>query len=243
MSPVRAIVVLPTYNEADNVGPYVAALRAATACVSASVELLVVDDSSPDGTADRFRTLADDDGIHVMVRSNKDGLGAAYRAGFAHVLADEPGYDVVISMDADLSHDPAVIPEMLGHIADGADAVVGSRYVDGGGTLNWPFYRRLLSRWGNAYTRTILRLGVRDCTSGFRAYRSGALAAIEPQSTTADGYAFLTELVRRLDRAGFRVDETPIVFADRTHGKSKMSLRIILESMWRVTRWGLSRER
>jgi dolichol-phosphate mannosyltransferase len=233
---VRSIVVLPTYNEAESIGRFVAALRAATT----EVDLLVVDDSSPDGTAELVRGLAaDDDRIQLLERPTKDGLGGAYRAGFARVL--DAGYDVVISMDADLSHDPAVIPTMMACLADGADVVIGSRYVTGGGTADWPLHRRLLSRWGNAYTRAVLRLSVRDCTSGFRAYRAEALAAIEPASTTADGYAFLTELVRRLDRKGYTIAETPIVFRDREYGTSKMSMTIIVESMWRVTRWGISR--
>jgi dolichol-phosphate mannosyltransferase len=147
---------------------------------------------------------------------------------------------VILSMDADLSHDPAVIPAMLRAIDDGADAVIGSRYVRGGGTTDWPVRRQLLSKWGNAYTRAVLRLAPRDCTSGYRAYRSSALAAIQPGTTGAEGYAFLTELVRRLTRQGFRIAETPIVFRDRERGKSKMSGRIIVESMLLVTRWGVT---
>jgi dolichol-phosphate mannosyltransferase len=232
---VRSIVVLPTYNEAESIRPYVTALRA----VTHEVDLLVVDDSSPDGTADLVRQLADEHrGIRLLVREEKDGLGAAYRAGFRTVLPED--YDVIVSMDADLSHDPAVIPTMLGLIAGGADVVVGSRYVEGGGTLNWPVHRRLLSRWGNAYTRVALGINVRDCTAGFRAYRSDVLAAIAPETTRAEGYAFLTELIRRLDHGGYRIEETPIVFTDRTLGTSKMSATIIVESMWRVTRWAVA---
>ena len=230
---MRPIVVLPTYNERENIAPLLRALRAAS-----DVEVLVVDDGSPDGTADLARSLGVDlGGVSVLERTTKDGLGSAYRAGFAQVLGQ--GYDVVVSMDADLSHDPAVIPEML-HLLEGdADAVIGSRYVTGGGTTDWPVRRQLLSKWGNAYTRWVLGLPTRDCTSGFRAYRASALAAIEPGTTGAEGYAFLTELVRRLSRQGYRVVETPIIFRDRTLGKSKMSGRIIIESMMLVTRWGL----
>ncbi len=141
-------------------------------------------------------------------------------------------------MDVDFSHDPESLPELLALLDAGADAVIGSRYVPGGATVDWPLHRRVLSRWGNRYTSLVLRLQVRDCTSGFRAYRASALAAIEPSSTTAEGYAFLTELVRRLVRAGYRVMESPIVFRDRRYGESKMSSRIILESMLLVTRWG-----
>jgi hypothetical protein len=142
-------------------------------------------------------------------------------------------------MDADLSHDPAAIPAMLSLLDEGADAVIGSRYVPGGGTTDWPVRRQLLSKWGNAYTRTVLRLAPHDCTSGFRAYRASTLAAIDPAATSAEGYAFLTELVRQMTRLGLRVAETPIVFRDRTRGKSKMSSRIIVESMLLVTRWAV----
>lgn len=230
---MRPVVVLPTYNERENIAPLLRALRKST-----DAEVLVVDDGSPDGTADLARTIgADLGGVRVLERSSKDGLGSAYRAGFAQVLHE--GYDVIVSMDADLSHDPAVIPEMLRLLDDGADAVIGSRYVTGGGTTDWPVRRQLLSKWGNSYTRRVLGLPTRDCTSGFRAYRASALAAIEPGTTGAEGYAFLTELVRRLARRGYRVVETPIIFRDRTVGRSKMSGRIIVESMLLVTRWGL----
>ena len=145
---------------------------------------------------------------------------------------------MIVTMDVDLSHDPAALPDLLALIAAGADAVIGSRYVPGGATVDWPLHRRLLSRWGNRYTSLVLGLQVRDCTSGYRAYRAGALRRIAPQTTTAEGYAFLTELVRRLVRGGCRVMETPIVFRDRRAGESKMSTRIIAESMLLVTRWG-----
>ena len=232
---MRTVVVLPTYNERENIGPYLDALRA----VTADVDVLVVDDHSPDGTGEIARALgATHGGVRVLDRDTKEGLGSAYRAGFRWVLADD--YDVIVSMDADLSHDPAVIPRMLDLIADGADAVIGSRYVTGGGTTDWPVRRQLLSKWGNSYTRRILDLPVRDCTSGYRAYRAEALAAIEPDSTTAEGYAFLTELVRRLSRQGYAIAETPIVFRDRTRGRSKMTARIIVESMVLVSRWGVA---
>jgi dolichol-phosphate mannosyltransferase len=229
---VRSIVVLPTYNEVGNIAPFLAALRA----TSADIDVLVVDDASPDGTADEARRLAEQfGGVRVLDRASKDGLGSAYRAGFERVLAE--GYDVVVSMDADLSHDPAVIPTMLALIDDGADVVLGSRYVPGGGTEHWPIHRRLLSRWGNGYTRAVLRLPIRDCTTGFRAYRASMLAAIRPADTEAEGYAFLTELVRRLAQQGAVIVETPILFRDRRYGTSKMSGRIIVESMFRVTWW------
>jgi dolichol-phosphate mannosyltransferase len=232
---VRSVIVLPTYNERENIEVFLRAVRD----TGAPVDVLVVDDASPDGTADAARAVADElGGVSVLDRTAKDGLGSAYRAGFERVLAGD--YDVIISMDADLSHDPAVIPEMLRLIDDGADAVIGSRYVRGGGTTDWPTHRRLLSKWGNAYTRAALRLSVNDCTSGYRAYRSGALRTIEPTTTLAEGYAFLTELVRRLDHTGHDIAETPIIFRDRERGKSKMSGRIVLESMWLVTTWGVA---
>ena len=234
---MRAVIVLPTYNERDNVEPFLRAVRAVS-----DIDVLVVDDNSPDGTADLVRELGSElGGIEVLQRETKTGLGSAYRAGFDKVLGtgSDAAYDVVVSMDADLSHDPAVLPVMLALIDEGADTVIGSRYVRGGGTTDWPVRRQLLSKWGNAYTRRLLRLTPHDCTSGYRAYRASALAAIDPYDTSAEGYAFLTELVRRLTRHGYRIVETPIVFRDRTQGKSKMSGRIIAESMLLVTKWGL----
>ena len=229
---MRSVIVLPTYNERENIEILLRAVRS----LDAPIDVLVVDDDSPDGTAEAARTLADElGGIDVLERSDKEGLGSAYRAGFGCVL--DAGYDVIVSMDADLSHDPAVIPTMLELIEGGADAVIGSRYVPGGGTTDWPVHRRLLSRWGNTYTRIVLRLPAGDCTSGYRAYTAEALRAIEPTTTQAEGYAFLTELVRRLDRTGHTIAETPITFRDRERGKSKMSGRIVAESMWLVTSW------
>jgi dolichol-phosphate mannosyltransferase len=230
----RTLVVLPTYNERENV---VALLRAVRDAVP-EADLLVVDDNSPDGTAALVEETAAELGqIKLLRRAGKQGLGSAYRQGFS-VALDE-GYDVVVSMDVDFSHDPKAVPELLRLVDAGADAVIGSRYVPGGATVDWPLHRRLLSRWGNRYTSFVLRLKVRDCTSGFRAYRAEALQRIDPTSTTAEGYAFLTELVRRLVRRGARVMETPIVFTDRRYGESKMSGRIVVESMLLVTRWAV----
>ena len=226
--------MLPTYNEREDVTRLLTALRS----VVPGADIIVVDDNSPDGTAELVEEAAADLGqIKLLRRSGKHGLGSAYRHGFA-VALDE-GYDVIVTMDVDFSHDPAVVPDLLAVIGAGADAVIGSRYVPGGATLDWPLHRRLLSRWGNRYTSLVLGLQVRDCTSGFRAYRAAALRAIEPGTTDAEGYAFLTELVRRLVRARYRVIETPIVFTDRRHGESKMSGSIIVESMLLVTRWAL----
>jgi dolichol-phosphate mannosyltransferase len=226
--------VLPTYNEVENIAALLAAARAA----APDVDIIVVDDHSPDGTAALAESVASELGqIKLIHRPGKHGLGSAYRSGFTTAL--DEGYDRIVSMDADFSHDPSVIPEMLRLIDAGAAAVIGSRYVPGGSTVNWRLRRRLLSRWGNRYTSFVLRLQVRDCTSGFRAYRADALRAISPSTTSAEGYAFLTELARRLVRGGFRVMETPIVFTDRERGTSKMSGRIVAESMVLVTRWGL----
>jgi dolichol-phosphate mannosyltransferase len=231
---VRVVVVAPTYQEAENITRFLTEVRVAMP----AADVLIIDDNSPDGTGTLAETCAADLGqIKVLHRTGKTGLGSAYREGFELALAE--GYDVIVSMDVDLSHDPAVIPDLVAHIERGADAVIGSRYVPGGGTVRWPLRRRLLSHWGNRYTAFILRLPIRDCTSGFRAYRATALAAIDPGSTTAEGYAMLTEFVRRLVRRGFTVDEHPITFVDRQYGTSKMSGRIIAESMLLVTRWGV----
>ena len=228
-------VVLPTFNEAENIERLLRELRR----VVPDARLVVVDDSSPDGTgAIAERCAAELGSIDVVHRAVKDGLGNAYRFAFRRVI--DQRFDVVVTMDSDFSHDPGVVPSMLSRIDAGADAVIGSRYVPGGGTQDWPLHRRLLSRWGNVYTGWILGVKVRDCTSGFRAYRASALSAIDPDSTRADGYAFLTELVVRLSRQGARIDEVPIVFVDRRYGTSKMSSRIVIESMLLVTRWGLS---
>ena len=232
---MRSVVVLPTFNEAENIVAFLHAVRAA----APDADVIVVDDNSPDGTAALAEETAAELGrIKVLLRAGKQGLGAAYRHGFT--TAFDEGYEAIVSMDSDFSHDPAVIPTMLHLLHDGADMVCGSRYVPGGDTVDWPLRRRLLSRWGNRYTAAVLRLPVADCTSGFRAYRATALQAIDPASTTAEGYAFLTELVRRLVASGATVVETPIVFRDRLYGTSKMSARIIAESMVLVTRWGIA---
>jgi len=232
---VLVAVVLPTYNESENIARLLTQLRN----VLPDARLFVVDDNSPDGTGDIAERCAREmGGIEVLHRPGKQGLGSAYRQGFTHVIAQ--GVDVVVSMDVDFSHDPLAIPAMLAAIESGSDAVIGSRYVSGGGTKNWPLHRRLLSRWGNLYTGAVLGVKVRDCTSGFRAYRSSALAAIAPETTKAEGYAFLSELVVRLSRRGLKISEVPILFIDRENGTSKMSGHIIIESMLLVTRWGIS---
>ena len=210
---MRVAVVLPTYNESENIARLLTQLRT----VVPDGRLYVVDDNSPDGTGDiAERCAAELGGIEVIHRPGKQGLGSAYRQGFAHVIAQ--GVDVIVSMDVDFSHDPLSIPAMLAAIDAGSDAVIGSRYVNGGGTKNWPLHRRLLSRWGNLYTGAVLGVKVRDCTSGFRAYRASALAAIAPETTKAEGYAFLSELVVRLSRRGSKISEVPILYIDRENG-------------------------
>lgn len=203
-----------------------------------AAHVMIVDDLSPDGTGQLADEAAAELGqVTVVHRSGKPGLGAAYRHGFQ--LAFDEGFDAIVSMDSDFSHDPAVVPTMLRLLREGADVVIGSRYVAGGGTQDWPLRRRLLSKWGNRYASALLGAKVRDCTAGFRAYRAETLRAIEPGSTAAEGYAFLTELTRRLARSGATIVETPIMFKDREKGTSKMSGRIIVESMLLVTGWGV----
>ncbi len=231
---MRTVVVVPTYQEAENIARFLAAVRTHVP----EADILVVDDNSPDGTGAIAEQQAAELGqIKVLHRPGKEGLGSAYRKGFE--LALDEDYDIVVQCDSDFSHDPAVIGTLIGRIHDGADAAIGSRYVAGGSTVDWPVHRRVLSRWGNRYTAWVLGLPLSDVTSGFRAYRSSVLRSIQPSTTTAEGYAFLTELARRLVRGGSRVDEVAITFADRTAGSSKMSGRIIRESMVLVTRWGV----
>lgn len=237
---MQTVVVVPTYQESENIVRFLTAVR--TAVPDAYV--LIVDDDSPDGTGALADGVAADLGnIVVIHRVDKRGLGSAYRDGFAAVLGGsilDGACGIVVSMDCDFSHDPAAIPGFIARIEQGSDCVVGSRYVPGGSTVNWPLHRRILSRWGNRYTSGVLGLHIHDCTSGFRAYRTTALAAIDPTSTAAEGYAFLTELVRRLVAGGYAVVEQPITFVDRELGTSKMSGAIITESMLLVTRWAVS---
>ncbi|MFP3900756.1 MAG: polyprenol monophosphomannose synthase [Acidimicrobiia bacterium] len=231
---MRTLIIIPTYLEAENIDDVLRRVRAAVP----AADVLVVDDSSPDGTADLARETAEDVGqIDVLLQPDKGGLGVAYRAGFAHGFTN--GYDVVVQMDADFSHDPAALPELLGQIDRGVDVVIGSRYVAGGSIPNWPRTRRLLSRVGNLYASTVLGLKVRDATAGFRAYRASVLEAVVAGATRATGYGFQVELAYRAHRLGARIVEVPITFNDRVRGVSKMSWHIIGEAMWLVTWWGL----
>src|SRR5829696_5477591 len=233
-------VILPTYDEADNLDAVVGGVRAAVP----EADVLVVDDNSRDGTGELADALAAaDPAVHVLHRPAKAGLGRAYTAGFAHAL--EAGADLVIEMDADLSHDPADLPRLIAPALDGADLVLGSRYVPGGGVENWGLDRRLLSRWGCGYARRVLGVGVRDLTGGFKCFRAEALEAVDAPSATAQGYAFQVELTWRVLSLGGTVVEVPIRFRERRLGESKMSAQIALEAAWRVPalRYGSGRWR
>jgi dolichol-phosphate mannosyltransferase len=231
---MRTLVVVPTYEEADNITELLPRVRAA----APDVDVLVVDDNSPDGTAKLAAAVARDLGqIDVLVREQKSGLGTAYRAGFA--IGIERGYDVLMQMDADLSHDPGAIPQLLGALRDGIGMTIGSRYVPGGAIPHWPWHRRALSRYGNLYTRFALGLDARDLTSGFRAWRASTLVAIDYESTHATGYLFQMEMAYRVACHGEGIAEVPITFTDRIRGQSKMSGAVIFEELTRVTWWGL----
>lgn len=232
---MRTLVVIPTYNEAENIAHALTRVRAAVP----HADVLVVDDSSPDGTGEVVRATAADLGqIDLLTRPGKAGLGAAYRAGFAYGL--EAGYEVLVEMDADLSHDPDALPSLLAGIDEGADLVIGSRYVPGGSIPAWAWYRQALSRGGNRYASALLRLPVADATAGFRAYRADLLRQIDLEQVRADGYGFQIEMTYRSAQRHAKVVEVPIAFTDRTMGTSKMSSRIIVEALLLVTRWGIT---
>lgn len=235
---MRVAVVVPTYDEAANIGALCERVRAAVP----DAEIVVVDDASPDGTADVARALADRlGGIVVLDRPRKAGLGDAYRAGFA--LAIERGAEVCVQIDADLSHDPAMLPALVSNVEHGADLAIGSRYVPGGITLDWPWRRRTLSRWGNRYVAGMLGLAVNDATAGFRAYSVDALRRMEYDTVAADGYGFQVEMTHRLVRAGGRIVEFPITFRERTAGESKLSNGIVREAAVMVLRLWLADRR
>jgi dolichol-phosphate mannosyltransferase len=231
---MRTIVVVPTYQEADNIAETLRRLRAS----NPSADVLVVDDNSPDGTADIARASARELGqIDVAVRPAKTGLGSAYRHGFA--IAFDRGYDTLVQMDADLSHDPAAVPSLVAALSDGVGLVIGSRYVPGGSIPHWPAYRRAMSKYGNLYTRAALGLKVTDTTSGFRAWRATTLQAIDALGTRASGYLFQIELAYRVVQLGEGLAEVPIMFTDRVRGHSKMNGKVILEELTHVTWWGV----
>lgn len=235
----ETLVILPTYNEIENLAGMVQRLRSRVP----GADVLVVDDASPDGTgrlADRL--AAEDDGVSVLHRPGKDGLGQAYLAGFARALAD--GYRYVVEIDADGSHDPAELPAMLSIAQqDGADLVIGSRWVAGGAVRNWPWIRQVISRLGNAYSRAVLRSRIRDITAGFRVFTADALRSLDLDDVSSQGYCFQVELAWRLERGGARIIEHPIVFVERAAGRSKMHLGIVVEALLRVTLWGLGPQR
>ncbi len=226
---MRALIVIPTYNEIENLRPLVETVLKGT---PATLEILVVDDGSPDGTGALADTLASaDPRVHVLHRAKKMGLGTAYVAGFRWGL--EKGFDAIIEMDADFSHDPRYLPTMLERLAN-YDFVIGSRYVPGGGTVNWGVGRKILSRGGSLYSRLILGAPIRDFTGGFNGWHRRVLEAVELGSLRSDGYSFQIELKYRAFRRGFRYTEFPIIFEDRKVGKSKMNRRIVIEALGRV---------
>jgi dolichol-phosphate mannosyltransferase len=228
----RVLVVIPTYNEIDNIEPIVTRVRSS----APSAEILIADDNSPDGTGDAAdRLAADDSHVHVLHRPGKGGLGAAYIAGFG--WAQERGYDAVVEMDADGSHAPEELPKLLNALRT-ADVVLGSRWVRGGTVKNWPFRRLMLSRGANVYTRVALGMPVKDATGGYRAYRVPVLDKIEVNGVASQGYCFQIDLAWRAYRSGFRLVEVPITFVDRERGTSKMGSSVISEAMWRVAVWG-----
>jgi dolichol-phosphate mannosyltransferase len=230
---LKTLIIIPTYNEAENISKLMDAVHAHVP----DVDILVVDDNSPDGTAvvveDRMKK---DSRLSIIKRAGKLGLGSAYIAGFKQAL--ERGYDIVFEMDADFSHNPAYLPKFLEAVNE-ADLVLGSRYVEGGGVENWAFSRRLVSLGGSMYARFILGVPYRDLTGGFKCFRRKTLEAIDLDGVHSEGYSFQIELTYRVHKKGLRIREMPIVFADRLGGKSKMSWKIFLEAIFRVwqMRW------
>jgi len=234
VSTERVTVVVPTYNELENLSDLVDAVT------TLGYGMLIVDDGSPDGTgrlADQISRERPE--VGVLHREAKTGLGPAYAAGFDRAIGEGAG--ILVEMDADFSHDPADLPRLVAAIEDGADLVIGSRYVPGGATPDWPWPRRLISRGGNLYARILLGIPVRDATAGYRAFRADALRALPYAQAESSGYGFQVEMAWRAHRAGLDVREIPVVFRDRARGKSKMGLPIVIEAMRLVTLWGLRR--
>ena len=223
----NAILCLPTYNERANIEPMLRALA------PLGVNVLVIDDNSPDGTGEIADRLAGElDFVSVFHRQRKEGLGPAYIAGFRRALAE--GADYVLEFDCDFSHDPKDVPRLIAACENGADLALGSRYVPGGGTRNWGLVRRFISRGGSLYAQVLLQLGIRDLTGGFKCYRRQVLETIDLEAIESKGYAFQIETTYRATRAGFRVVEVPIHFVDREEGGSKMSRAIVAEAIWKV---------
>jgi dolichol-phosphate mannosyltransferase len=233
---VRPLVVIPTYNESENIERI---LHRIHDCLP-DAGILVVDDGSPDGTGDLVKAVAAElPDVHLLSRTEKSGLGSAYRAGFAWGL--ERGYDACIEMDADFSHDPQSLPAVLAPLSQGYDLSIGSRYVEGGTIPKWAWHRHLLSRGGNVYASKVLGLGVADSTAGFRAYSAGTLRSLDLDRIRAEGYGFQIEMTYRSKQHGARITEVPISFVDRTAGTSKMSSFIVVEALGLVTWWGMGR--
>lgn len=232
---MKTLVVLPTYNEIENIDRMLRAVRQS----APDADILVVDDGSPDGTAETARNTAAEVGsTSVLERQGKGGLGSAYRAGFAWGL--ERGYDAFVEIDCDFSHDPRELPTMIG-LAELNEVVIGSRYIPGGSIPSWSTSRLLLSKGGNRYASMMLGLAVSDSTAGYRVYRKSALEKIDYGNVKADGYGFQIEMTYRARRGGASIVEHPISFTDRTEGESKMSRAIVTEALWMVTKWGLAR--
>ncbi|MGV8857079.1 polyprenol monophosphomannose synthase [Rhodoglobus sp.] len=231
----NVIVIVPTYNEIENISAIVGRLRQAVP----RADVLVVDDSSPDGTGERADQLASaDPGVSVLHRPKKEGLGRAYLAGFTYAL--NHGYEYVVEIDADGSHDPTDLAAMIKLAKAGNDLVIGSRWVSGGSVKNWPWFRHSVSRAGNAYARVVLGSHIHDLTAGYRVFRASALRDLGLEGVSSQGYCFQVELAWNLERAGYRVVEHPITFVERSTGRSKMHAGIVAEALLRVTGWGLS---
>jgi dolichol-phosphate mannosyltransferase len=227
------LVIIPTFNEAENIKPIVARVRSAVP----DAHILVADDNSPDGTGKLADELvAEDEQVHVLHRRGKEGLGAAYIAGFHWGIGH--GYGVLVEMDADGSHRPEELPRLLTALK-GADLVLGSRWVPGGRVVNWPKSREFISRGGSTYSRLLLDVPIRDMTGGFRAFRKETLEGLGMDAVASQGYCFQVDLAWRAVKAGFHVVEVPITFVDREYGDSKMSRDIVAEALWRVTAWGV----
>jgi dolichol-phosphate mannosyltransferase len=229
------LVIVPTYNEVEGITEILGRIRSAVP----EADVLVVDDASPDGTGEVAEGVSHgDDHVRVLHRRAKDGLGKAYLAGFE--IALDEGYEFVVEIDADGSHDPAELPRMIELARAGADLVIGSRWISGGAVRNWPAHRRAISRAGNVYARGVLRSGIRDITAGFRVYRTTALRGLRLDAVASQGYCFQVELAWRLEREGGTVVEHPITFVERATGRSKMHAGIVAEALIRVTAWGIA---